>query len=211
MFLKFISSDQLRRFSTVLLISTIIIGAVGRTYYYIRHTQQENLYLDASHAYEEFCRLQKKVSSEQSKKTAQFLIKNYSKTPYAQLVRLKVAQAAVQQNQLQEAAQYLSAIMTQTKDPDLYMIAKKRRARVLMAMGKLDAALQLIDHPDAQSYTTAIEEIKGDIFLALGQKEKAIDSYYTAKHALPDVEKLQPLLQMKLDDLGNIKEALPSL
>ena len=67
----------------------------------------------------------------------------------------------------------------------------------------------LIDHKSCENYRAACQMIKGDIFLALGEEQKALQSYETAKQTFPDIETVQPLLQMKLDDLGNLSEAVP--
>jgi predicted negative regulator of RcsB-dependent stress response len=72
---------------------------------------------------------------------------------------------------------------------------------VLLAQGKHDEALKIIPS-DSGSFKSAFDEVKGDIYLAKGDKEAAKLAYSQALLALPLDSNNNALLQMKLDDFG---------
>lgn len=192
-----------------LLIGIILLSLSIGSYFYIRFNQREAYYLQASHAYENWLQALKTSTSSDWTKQGNEIIKHYPNTPYQVLTQLKLAQQAVHAKQLQQALNYLLAVVDHAKDPQFQAIARQRAARLLITMRQFEKALTLIDHKTCEPYTATCEEIKGDIFLAQGDKKKAFQAYQMAKAAVPNIEDLHPLLQMKLDDLGNIADAIP--
>jgi predicted negative regulator of RcsB-dependent stress response len=207
--LQFFSTDTFYRLVSGLLLSLVLIFFISGSVYYLKTSRREKLYRNASHEYA-------MLISEFTEKTSQFDLKkaerftiDYLNTPYYALMQFHIAHHAIQRNDLEAAFKALSAIMDNTKDPNIEAIARQRAARVLMTMKQFEKALTLIEHKSCEGYSAACQIIKGDIFLALGEKQKALQAYQAAKQISPDIETLQPLLQIKLDDLGNLSEALP--
>ena len=184
----------------VLSITILACLSIGGIWRYIDHRQR----LSASHQYEML------VSSlvNQSHRAAitpqaNELLQQYPNTPYGALVILQLARQAIYQNQLPEAEQLLMKIVKNSKVPTLKAIAAIRAARVRLASGHAEQALQLLGPKTCSgSYQAACSEVKGDILLALNRKQEAAEAYRSAYQALPELESLQPLLQMKLDDLS---------
>ena len=66
-------------------------------------------------------------------------------SPYADQADLALARAAVERNDLPEAAKRLKLVADGSRDPQLRQIAKARLARVLVEQGKHDEALAQLD------------------------------------------------------------------
>lgn len=181
----------------------LIIGV-----FYLWHTDQAQR-LNASHEYEML--LNSLVNSSRTADITQqatHLVKSYPSTHYAQLALLQLACLAVHYNQLSDAEQKLIQVIKTSTDFDIQAIAKQRLARIRLATGQPESALELLDSDNSckGAYLASCSEIKGDIFIKLQKKTEAIANWRLAQQALPDLEALQPLLQMKLDDLGDTPE-----
>lgn len=134
------------------------------------------------------------------------LCQDFDRTTYADFARLLLASAAVDQGRLEAALPRLNAIVTSSSDEDLRHIARLRQARILLALGKPDEGLALLTAnagaknfaPLPGRFAGQYEEIKGDLYLALGQLKEAEASYRKAVALGRD----HPYLQMKLNDFG---------
>lgn len=132
-----------------------------------------------------------------------YILKRYPHTPYALLAALTQARQAVYDNDLPGAEEKLLWVMDHANNKALKQVARLRAARVILAENKADKALALLNTVDDANYYPAIEALKGDIYLAMGQREEARDAYKKAVQSLSDQDTTQPLLQMKLDDLAS--------
>ena len=99
------------------------------------------------------------------------------------------------------AAEKLRFTMEESADPDLAMVARLRLARVLAYREQYQAALALLAVQSPGQFAGRINEIKGDIHVALGETDAARTAYIEAM-ITPGAELLdRSLLQMKLADL----------
>ena len=72
-----------------------------------------------------------------------------------------------------------------------------RLAEVLLASGDTGSALTLISSADQGSLRAEFEQLRGDIYMAQGQRDQALAAYEAAMLAGDD----SPVLQMKVTEL----------
>jgi predicted negative regulator of RcsB-dependent stress response len=139
----------------------------------------------------------------------QRLQQDYASTPYAAQGALVVAQAEVAAGELAAAETALQWAAGQTKDAEFAGVVRLRLARVQFAGGKGEAALTTLAGVPAGSFVSLVEELKGDIELALGRPEAARTAWQAALAATPEGEGDRTVLQMKLDGLAPAPAVTP--
>lgn len=134
------------------------------------------------------------------------LTDEYGSTPYADQARLVLARVHVVAGELPEAATQLEQVMRDSSDPELALVARTRLARVQLAQGAHDAALATLDGAEASAVDARIQELRGDILLARGDRDAALAAYQAAlaaSAAEPGSGLVDPqLLQLKIDNLA---------
>jgi predicted negative regulator of RcsB-dependent stress response len=173
----------------------------------------------ASHVFEDLVRASEQDHYADCAAMADRLVKDYSDTPYAAAAALKLAELAVLDGKLDDAASRLQWVVqfeqspdalarigstlhlrSRAYDPGLLPLARLRLAQVQWQQGKADQALQLLGG-DAGSYAPLYAELRGDIELARGDRNAARGDYQQALQALDDKAVGRDELQRKLDDL----------
>lgn len=129
------------------------------------------------------------------------LEENYSRTVYAPLAALFEAKRAVAKNDLPTAEEKLRWSEKHAKTSTLRDITQIRLARVLLAEKKPDQALALLEKIKNTYFSAAIEQVKGDIYLAQGQTTKARTAYQQALNATPTSQPLRSYVEMQLNQL----------
>ncbi|WP_299182480.1 tetratricopeptide repeat protein [uncultured Neptuniibacter sp.] len=126
---------------------------------------------------------------------------DYDDTTYASYAALIMARVAVDQNEIEKAKAELDWVLASQPTESIYVVATLRKARVLAAQENYDDALALINAAPVGGYKASIEEVKGDLYLAKGDKAKAQIAYQAAYDASP--ANTRPVLEMKLNDLSS--------
>lgn len=119
---------------------------------------------------------------------------------YALYGALFGARLAVEADDLAGAQQELEWLLDNTRsstDETLILLAQLRLGRVLLANGEPDRALALISGVNAQALSAEFDELRGDIYMAQGQRDQALAAYESAMDAATG----NPILQMKLTEL----------
>ena len=133
---------------------------------------------------------------------AQQLKNEHGSSLYAQNAALVMAKLAVESNELDKAAEELSWVLSQNPQQGVALITRLRLARVQAAQGNYDLALQTLEGVEAETFTAAYAEVRGDIYLAQNKTGEARAAYQLAlDKLLPSQGGQRNLLQMKLDDL----------
>lgn len=112
------------------------------------------------------------------------------------LAQLELARSQVQANQADVAMATLRSI--HTENPELAAIVNQRLARVMIDAKQADAALKLVANGDS----LAVLEVRGDAQLALGQRDKARDSYSKALLKAEVGSPQRRVLELKLTEAG---------
>lgn len=120
---------------------------------------------------------------------------------YTQYGQLLAAKVAVDNNQLDDAALELKAVLDKPANDTLAELARQRLARVLLAQEKAEHALQLLDTKVQPAYAATREELRGDILVALQRPAEAKQAYLQAQQSLSPEAAAGELL-MKLDNLS---------
>jgi predicted negative regulator of RcsB-dependent stress response len=176
-----------------------LLAGFGWRYLQQRH---EKILEHASMRYEQLLTNAVNGNTDAVRAQANRLIERYPHTPYAELAALQLARQDVYQSKLSDAEMRLRWVMKHGDNPALREVARLRVARVLLAENQPQQALDLLQDSDDASFDPAAFEIKGDALLALGRAADARAAYQAALKAFPAFEAVQPLLQMKIDNLA---------
>lgn len=128
---------------------------------------------------------------------------------YGTVGALFVAALAVDAGDLPTAESELRWILEQKSDPLLAAVARYRLARVVLAQGHDEQALELLAVGDPLGYAAAYEQLRGDILLAQGDRQAAQAAYEQAVALQQEMGSAptDPLLELKLRDLGAARSA----
>lgn len=157
--------------------------------------------MTASQMYEDMKKALAAGETVEAQKMADRLVGEYAGTPYAAAASLRLAHAAVEGKQLDEAAQRLAWVVEHSDDEAMAQLARLRQASVLRASGKSDEALALLKG-EAGPYSGLYLELRGDILLAKNDREGARAAYTEALAATGAASANRDLLQNKLADLA---------
>ena len=131
----------------------------------------------------------------------------FESTEYAIYAAMFLAKEAVQNQSYDVAIEELQWILSNTDDARIQHIVTARLARVLSAQDKNEEALALLNATLPQ-FEASYLELKGDIKKRMGEPEAAIEAYSSAYALIKDRPQAQPLLAVKLSDLGVNPETL---
>lgn len=130
------------------------------------------------------------------------IAEEFPSTPYAVLGNLAEARQAVEDEELDKAAELLQWAADNADQPAVIAQARLRLGSVLLAQQKYDAAMAAVNAIKITGFAASAEELKGDIEAARGNMDKARNAY---QGALTQVHKAVPqhaaIIQLKLDSL----------
>lgn len=129
---------------------------------------------------------------------------NFINTIYSRYSALLMARLYVQRNELENAANELQWILDnpglgflKSIDDELALTTRARLARVIIAQGSPETALQLLNEVDPGTFAGIFAEIEGDAYVELGRLPEAIDAYQTALTLGTN----EQVVQLKLNDI----------
>lgn len=191
-----------KRYSNiVLVILSIILLSISAMRYW--NWRQDNILQQASVIYERMMLSFANKEYKSVRSHAQRLIDDYKKTIYADGARLTIAKIEVEQEKYDFAKKSLQGIIDTSHSTVMKNIAFIRLARIFVEENKYANALNLLSNVTDNAYLSVVDEIKGDILLAQGDRQKAVNFY---KEAMFDAEKngqVNLFLEMKLNALFN--------
>ena len=122
---------------------------------------------------------------------------------YGQYAALILAKLAVDAGEAAQAEEQLRWVIEQKPVAEIERVAKARLARVLTVQDRHADALALLDVPKDDAFYVYFQELRGDILLETGEREKAREAYQLAQEQAGKAgQGPQPLLEMKLADLA---------
>ena len=185
---------------------TAIVLALGVTFGYrawednVRETAEA-----ASAKYENLVQAAAGAADENMRATAETLgaelKQDYADSTYAIFAALHLAKTAVEQGDLDKAQEELEWARSQNPALNVDTLVRMRLARVMVAKGDPTAALSYIqNYEPASGQVSSWEEVRGDIFVALGDDANARASYQRALENLGEGQS-KPILELKLADI----------
>jgi len=135
----------------------------------------------------------------------------YASSPYADQAALLMASLRLDQQQPEAAVDELRFVLEDTDDAELALVVRQRLARLLLHMERYDEVLTLLEDLEPSRFSGRFSELRGDVYLAQGEVDRARTAYMEAYNA-EFIEVLdRNVLQMKIDDLpvAAIADALP--
>lgn len=121
---------------------------------------------------------------------------------YVSLTALALAKEAATHKDWPQVQKQLTTAIESAPTDGIKAIASLRLARVQVQLEQYADALATLNSNLPESFTAAIEEIKGDAYLQQGKKDLARSAYQAAIAA--DGISTSPSLQIKLDDLAQV-------
>jgi predicted negative regulator of RcsB-dependent stress response len=122
---------------------------------------------------------------------------------YTSMASLMMAKARLQAGQTDLAATALTHAMENAQPEPMKVIARQRLARVRLSQGDADAAQALLDAAGSEKgFEAQFAELRGDIHLAKGETELAIESYKSSLDQLEEGIGNRVYLTIKLEALG---------
>lgn len=181
------------------LIITIIIGYAGSSAYNWHQQSQAQsaaaIYLDFNNA----------LTANDVPKALQVtdkLVAELPATEYASLASLQAAKLAFDKKNYPAAEKYLVWTKDNSKDKSLQSIAVLRLASVYIDEQKFDKAREMLKTKHYLSFDGLFYESRGDMYIAMGDLNKARDAYKEGLQKSANDPSTQQAIQMKLDVIG---------
>lgn len=189
--------------------SSIIVGVLmglalmyGWQYWVKKQTEksiaaleQYNILISLSDKKDNFSDLKAKTAA---------IVNDYPNTPYAIFANLLLAQKAVAENNYTQAVSSLTWVIEQGTIDPFRQIARIRLARILIFQKNYQQALEVLKIIPDPSFDSLINEAKGDIYFAMGDKNQARQFYQQALKNAPLIGMFEPILSMKLNNIESL-------
>lgn len=186
-------------------LSVVLLLIAGKRYYQWHEDKITQL---ASNTYEQMMLAMSNQNNKAVRSYANELVQNHSKSVYADAAHLTLAKIFVAKNQEDKAQNELQQVISQSRINALKQIAKIRLARILAAKKSYELALTQLDEIVDKTYSSVINELKGDIFGAKGDYSKAMAAYKLALDEAKDNGMGNLFLEMKSNEMIAKKQSV---
>lgn len=184
------------------LIAVVVVG--GWRYWQYRTTTRSQA---AAALFDQLAGSMAKHDQDGAMKAGKEIMDKYDDTPYAAHAALALAQLQASTGKPADGEQMLDWVIKNAKDDGLKLLARLRLARVKLAMGDAQAALDTLNGADAGGFAPLFDDLRGDAYAKLGKNDEARASYQKALDAWTDTLGDRSLIQMKLEGLPAAKAA----
>ncbi len=128
----------------------------------------------------------------------------FPKSAYTSMASLMMAKARLKAGQTDLAASALTHAMENAQPEPLKVIARERLARVRLSQGDADTAEKILDAAASEKgFEAQFAELRGDIHLARGEIEQAIQNYQESLDLLEEGIGNRLYLTIKLETLSS--------
>lgn len=194
-------SDWWKRYGRLVAIA-IIIGLIAGFGFKHWFNQRKLYTMNASVAYQSLFDAVAKGNTRRTKTYLTTLKKDFPDTVYASLGSLLQARLYSERNEYTAALKQLDWVIDNGKQfQNFQQIACIRKARIFVQQQKYDSAFATLDKIDDKSFEPLVDEVRGDIYLAKGEKDSAKSAYERALAGFSADHVENPLLKLKLRSL----------
>lgn len=140
------------------------------------------------------------------------IMENYGRTAYATPAAWLAGQVNHGSGDLKSATAQYAYALDKARDASVKQLARLRLAAIRLENKDLAGALALLQQPHDEAYAGLYANLKADVLVEQGKVEEARAAYQEALKKLGDKSVLTPLVEIKLDALGEplTREAHPS-
>lgn len=197
--------EWFKQYGLTILVS-IIVAIVSTIGWKIWQNQHETMLMRASVNYEALLISMSNHDADTATKQAQLIIQEYPRSPYATLAAFIQAKIAIQKNDLAGAEKQLFWAVENAPNKPLKDIAVIRLARILIAEGKANQAIDFTMRVKEKAFYPLMMDVRGDGFVALKQIPEARNAYELALKGYSENPELKQnpnyqLVSMKLNSL----------
>jgi len=183
------------------IVGGVLVGVAALSGWRWWQAHLEQRALDASQRYETIVETLRRGDRARAFTLIEDLRSEHPSSPYVDQADLLAARAHVEANELDKAAERLRDVMKRTDDRQLALVARMRLARVQLAQDKPDDALATLNAVNPGAFAARYHEVRGDIYVAKGDREAALKEYRAARDAATDAVVDTELLDLKINDL----------
>lgn len=162
---------------------------------------------EASAVYEEFLEAFRSERTARAQELVDDLRANYDGSAYLDQAQLFLAKLHMDRNEADDAAAALATVVAGRGSEEMRNVARMRLARVRLHQQQHEAALEALSDADPNSaYAPRIQELRGDVYYAMGRLADARDEYRAALGPGEPGVIDRVFVQAKLDNLGAPEE-----
>lgn len=183
--------------STVILVVVVCFAGVR---YWQWHKQK--VAVQASTLYEQMLVAYTNQDNKSLVSRANKLVQNHQGTVYGDAAHLTLAKVATEKKAYDKASSHLLTVVNNDNNSALTQIAKLRLARIFLMKKQYQPALSAIDKLSNDSYISLVNELRGDIYTAMGEFDKAKLAYEEALSTTRKQKVGNLFLEMKTNDVA---------
>ena len=127
---------------------------------------------------------------------------DFSNSPYAARASIYYSKLLVETGDYTAAAKELIWASGENIEPSIQSMANYLLGNLYLVEKKLDEALEVANKIITNGYIGLANDLKGDIYLAKGDKENAIKSYELALNYFGDQGELHKVIENKLNSIS---------
>ena len=127
---------------------------------------------------------------------------DFSSSPYAARASIYYSKLLVETGDYTAAAKELIWASGENIEPSIQSMANYLLGNLYLVEKKLDEALEVANKIITEGYIGLANDLKGDIYIALGDKENAIKSYELALNYFGGQGELHKVIENKLNSIS---------
>jgi len=162
----------------------------------------------AAAMYDEFDKASQAADVDRSSRVFNDLKDRYGSTAYAGQAGLMAAKLQFDKGHSDQAEASLGWVADHASEPQYKAIARLRLAGILLDEKKYDEALKQLSGVDDKNFAALVDDRRGDIMMAQGNKDGAKAAYATAWQTMDPSVDYRRLIEAKLTALGAAPTAL---